>query len=341
MKKALFLTITIVLILSVFTLPAHAQDIVRWEPSNGGIENQEVFVLKLDPVDSTVIYAGTVNGIFKTTNAGLSWSPINNGITVSKISAIAIDPSNRQSLLIATVQGFVYKSTNGGSNWTKLYELPESYNYFLSLAIDNGDPLTIYAGGYEDFFKSVDGGVSWQRAQIGDYAGVFDILIDPSQNKNILIATDDGIYKSIDYGETWDLKTTQKWVECRAFAMDMNNQNVIFGATAGNGVIKSVDGGETWEYPSPLDLPNYIYAISFDSTYSKLYAGHWFRGAYMSDDGGLTWQEINEGLPENSPSVLLQNPNNPGSVYAGTSQGVYKLVILTSDKQLFIPLIFR
>lgn len=342
MKKALFFTIAIVLLLSVFTSPAHAQDIVRWEPSNVGISDRRIFTLKSDPVDSTVIYAGTDKGIFKSTNTGESWFAINNGIVPQEIRAIGIDPNTPQTLIISTFFGVIYKTINAGLNWTKLYEIPESNNFFYSIVIDKINPLLVYAGAYEGFFKSVDGGVTWRKIDIKNYAEVSDVLISPNQNNTLLVATNEGIFKSIDYGETWTLKTSPiQIVESQAFAMDINNPSTIFVATMGKGVIKTIDGGETWETDSQSLPTSLVSTISFDSTYSKLYAGHWFNGVYMSDDGGLTWQEINDGLPTNSPSVLTQNPNNPGSMYAGTPVGVYKLVKFTMDKQLFFPLLIQ
>ena len=62
MKKALFLTIAVVLILSVFISPAHAQDIVRWEQISEGMEGGQITAIAVDP-QTSILYAGTKTGV--------------------------------------------------------------------------------------------------------------------------------------------------------------------------------------------------------------------------------------------------------------------------------------
>src|SRR5262249_25570683 len=76
--------------------------------------------------------------------------------------ALAIDPTNFSTLYAATYGG-VFKSTNGGANWTAGNSgLPPSPTKVSALAIDPTNPSTLYAGTYGNgVFKSTNGGESW------------------------------------------------------------------------------------------------------------------------------------------------------------------------------------
>lgn len=117
----------------------------------------DVMSLAVNPVTTNILYAGTVDGVFKTTNGGISWTSVGlNGLTVE---ALAIDPNYPGSVYAGT-SGGVYKTGDGGATWYAVnWGLPGAVT---GLAIDTLGDL-IYAA-------VPDGGV--YRAAINQVAGL-------------------------------------------------------------------------------------------------------------------------------------------------------------------------
>ncbi|MGB9844127.1 MAG: WD40/YVTN/BNR-like repeat-containing protein [Caldisericia bacterium] len=64
----------------------------KWIQINHGLYGGIIKCLAIDPSNPNTIYAGTVGGVFKSTNGGLNWSPINTGLTSLWVFSLAIDP---------------------------------------------------------------------------------------------------------------------------------------------------------------------------------------------------------------------------------------------------------
>ena len=143
--------------------------------------------LAIDPRTPATVYAGTYSdGVSKTTNGGTIWNPINNGLPIdpwgkTDLGALAIDPSN-PNVIYASVEvnipnSFAYfpaifKSTNGGANWSQIFNGLSVIYSLTSLVIDPVNPNTIYAAGYNYnccggvVLKSTNGGGSWSQSNL-------------------------------------------------------------------------------------------------------------------------------------------------------------------------------
>ena len=258
------------------------------------------------------------------------------------VSAIAIDPEKPEIVYVLTVTDDIYKSSNSGDSWSVVSKGISGIN----LVIDIENSQIIYAGRR----KSIDGGKTWNSIWQTTVTTISKLMIDPN-NTRILYSlitnggvtrTKGGIYKSINGGESWIAIGDEKLGECTAFAIDINDTNVFygyfvrkitdsFGRTkniygreygATGEIFKSVDGGTTWT----SSLPAYgIEALAVDPSNSAIiYALDMQHGLYRSLDGGKRWSRINQGLPERARfSVFAVDPLNPGTIYVGTSRGLF------------------
>ena len=78
-------------------------------PSNGGGAGR-VNVVRFDPGNTNIIYAGTAGGgVWKTTDAGVTWTPLGDQFPVTSIADIAIDPNNGNNIYVATGDGAGYE----------------------------------------------------------------------------------------------------------------------------------------------------------------------------------------------------------------------------------------
>jgi len=117
--------------------------------------------LVTDPHLPGTVYAGTTNGLFKTTDAAASWRRIEKGLADTYISAILIDPSNPNILYAGTRKG-VHKTTDGGETWVQTIEGLTTLN-IRTMALSPMDPQTVFAGTNESgLFRSTDGAKTWK-----------------------------------------------------------------------------------------------------------------------------------------------------------------------------------
>jgi photosystem II stability/assembly factor-like uncharacterized protein len=244
------------------------------------------------------VYVGAASGgVWKSTNGGTTYKPIFDKQTAQSIGAIAIDPQAPKTIWVGTGEAWtrnsvsigdgIYKSTDGGDNWTNLgLKTSERISKIL---IDPKNSDTVYA--------CVPGKL-WSDSE------------------------DRGVYKTTDGGKTWTkiLKGANLSTGCSMISMSSQDSKVLFAgmwdfrrkgwtfrsggegptAPSGSGLFESTDGGATWkelDEKSAKGLPakpwgrvavtiapskpNVVYAL-IESTRSAL---------FYSEDGGKTWEE--------------------------------------------------
>jgi hypothetical protein len=114
-----------------------------WETAGNGVTSRPVNTLAIDPTNTQTLYAGSSVAVYKSMNGGANWTRTQ--ISQSTIHAIAIDPVTTSTLYAATLGEGIFKSTNGGNSWVNMNN--GMGNLFVNaLAIDRGNPSTIYSG---------------------------------------------------------------------------------------------------------------------------------------------------------------------------------------------------
>lgn len=174
-----------------------------------------------DPSDPSVLYYGS-DRLYRSSNRALSWSPISSDLTngtgtgnlvYGTITTIAVAPSNNQFIYVGTDDGNVWRTGNGGSEWTSISSsLPE--RWVTRVAVDPYDEHIVYVtlSGYRydsylpHVFRSTDAGTSWTDIS-GDLpeAPVNDIVIDPIVDSALYLATDFGVFVTWDLGDHWSM----------------------------------------------------------------------------------------------------------------------------------------
>ncbi len=224
-------------------LPIKQRVLACPDPDNNGVcdgplvsYRQEITPLPIvvSPTDPNRLYVGTyigssgamtglpappdrVSGVFRSLDGGATWSPINTGLPlalgkvnqVQDVSALAMHPGNDQVLWAAARDyslansGSIYKTIDGGANWTDSGNGLRGQADIRALAVDPSDPTgnTLYASGAGtpanpgSVYKSEDGGASWRSISIGLPAdSALAIAVDPFNYDLLHAGTNTGIW---------------------------------------------------------------------------------------------------------------------------------------------------
>jgi len=120
----------------------------------------------LDHQDPQRLFIGTTNGIFTTSNNGLSWETSSYGLNSGArfVASVLINPLDNNLLFAGTGKG-IYKSHDRGRNWT-LSSSGLTHMVLRSMAMDPKDPKTIYAGTQGGLFMTRNGGEQWTLVDV-------------------------------------------------------------------------------------------------------------------------------------------------------------------------------
>ena len=174
------------------------------------------------------------------------WNP-----GVGRITSIAIDASNENHIIVGSPGGGVWKTIDGGANWSVLTDnLSNIYVYSLTIDPINSD-IYYWGSGSGVIFKSIDAGATWnQFSDLGNGA-VNKILVDPSNSNRMFCSSQySGIYKSLDAGLNWDLIHPDS-VTGYDIEFKPGDFNTIYAS--GNLFFKSIDGGATFDKSAAVD----------------------------------------------------------------------------------------
>lgn len=319
-----------------------------WELVNGANDELESFHIRdiaIDPKDPDILYVCSDKGIFKTRDGGASWVQEISGLITKDIHALAIAKSN--GALYAGSKGYgVFRFERSWSRWEQASGLREfgvrwpvwdrpMYQY-SALLIDSYDPSTLYIGTFPaGIFKSTDGGRTWRDKNLTfTNDGIMFMICHPEQGNVVYAGTYNGVSRSSDGGESWEVISDgippEQWVFSIAF--DPTDPNIMYacsknGENMGQGrggfrgtVVKSIDGGEHWfEITNGLNVDQEFYKIIVDSLdRDTLYLATQGNGVFISEDGGDHWVPWNEGLTN---LMAGTNGNNVSNVLAFSADG--------------------
>jgi len=274
--------------------------------------------MAFDPTNSSTYFVGVAQGgLWKTTNNGQTWIPLTDNLPITRISDIVIDPNNINTMYIS-VCDFEYLG--------------------VALNLNGRKRNTHYGLGV---YKTIDGGATWQPTGLsfqltnGDASLIRKLFIAQSNSNQLVACGANGMYTSIDAGNTWTKRLDSLFWD---MVQDPVNPNTLYAATGwvlnandGNAAIyKSTDFGVTWVMLStgipstgsvqriklaiaPSDH-NYVYAIAVNND-QGLY------GFYKTTNAGTSWTYI--------PPLLNVLEGNEGNNTGG--QGNYDLALYVDN----------
>ena len=244
-----------------------------WAPVGPGNIGGRTRAIVIHPTTPTTMWAAAVaGGVWKSTDGGQTWAPLDDMMANLAVVSLALDPTNPDVLYAGTGEGFfngdfvrgagIFKSTNGGATWTQLVDTTDSDFFYVSdIVVSAGNSAHVYAGTRAGVFRSLDGGVSFDKvAGVTPANGCLDLAI-----RTDVLATDtvfaacgtfaqSTIYRNVDAGGagTWNaVYTTPDGNGGRAsLAIATSAQGTIYALFANrtthglHSLVRSTSGGD-------------------------------------------------------------------------------------------------
>lgn len=353
-SKNLFLSA----LLGILSLSLFAQDMsfqaLEWRFIGPIVGNRGSVVLG-HPTEANVFYHGASNGLWKTEDAGTYWEPVGDkDFKYGSIGAMEFSLSNPEIAYVGTGEpqmrnnvswgDGVYKTTDGGENWTNV-GLKES-NHISQIRVHPTNPDIVFVAAFghafgpnpeRGVFRTTDGGKTWEKVLYkSDNAGAIDLVMNPSNPDELFAVIWEferkawgpktggpatGLWKSTDGGDSWtEISRNNGLPQEGGFgrmgvtmsAADAKRVYALIDSETKPGLYVSNDLGENWEFVS-----DYFQIIGRPFYYSHIFASPhdanelWSPNnrMFMSKDGGKTWN-LDPGIKDDFHDVWIC-PSDP------------------------------
>lgn len=329
-----------------------------WSPINSGLPNSGTgaWRVAIHPTNASILWLGLIakgGGIYKSVNAGASWTFSATGITCDanydQMFNVVVSKSNPNVLYGSNVSwSDLYKSTNGGSNWTKILSntnnpaAPTSLSpQSFWLEVDPANENTLYCNNSVTIYKTSNGGSTWGilSARTGGVSGSWQgtgysgyvarrAKWNPyNTNHCFLMAMDDGkLMRSTDTAN-WFMHgsgaTDWRGGEDITFGSDGNTMYAHFGQWNDyDGIARSTTAGASWTYVTAVGSgePGGIYTNPTNTAQVWVLRGG---RLYYSSNSGTSWSETNVAGDTNLLNFAADK-NNPLTIYISSRSGLFK-----------------
>ncbi len=316
------------------------------------------------------VFAGSASGgVWKSINGGTTFKPVFDRQPVQSIGAVTVDPSNPKTVWAGTGESWVrnsvsvgdgiYKSTDGGENWTNV-GLHDS-EHIAKILVDPKDGNTVYAcatghlwndNEERGVYKTSDGSKTWRKVLGGanHSTGCGMLAMSPLEPGTLFASLWDfrrqgwtfrsggpgsGLYKSTDRGEHWtELNDTDSkglpekpWGRV-AVAVAPSKPQVVYAniESKKSALFRSDDGGKTW---TRLDAsrfmiwrPFYFGNLIVDpKNENKVFKPD--AALLLSVNGGRSFSVVSGGAHGDFHDIWI-NPADTNMVYAGDDGGLWR-----------------
>ncbi len=262
------------------------------------------------PTDDTILYVSASNGLYKIVDRGGSATvtKIGTGLPSGAVHQLQIDHSSPSTMYVAANSNGVWKSTNGGTSFTKILSSPiKNTNTgdarFIAMSPVNSSKLIVtfrrLFGNY--IYHTSDGGANW------------------TQTTNMDESNADGWIAGSVFGYTRNQSGVDN--DFSPVCFHPTNQNIALAIGWGNQIKKTTDGGVTWKYSSTSYTGSGVggqessSAIGWDST-------NYNRAVYSQGDWGSLLTEDDED------TFALKATVSHNDRHATAAAAMYKNIII-------------
>jgi photosystem II stability/assembly factor-like uncharacterized protein len=324
-------------------------------------ETHHISRIVIHPDDPDLVYVAAQGqlygpneerGVYRTTDGGRNWEKLLYVNDLTGASELSMDASNPKVLYAAmwhhqrlpwqVVSGGpgsgLYKSTDGGDNWTELTEGLPGEKGKLAIAVSPSNPEKVYALVESDsdaekggLFVSADAGASFNRVsndhRLTQRAWYYlEVFADPN-NEEVVYVLSAAALRSIDGGKTWNRIDGAHGDYHDLWINPANSRNLCMADDGGASI--SFDYGETWSKQDMMPTGQF-YRISVDNQFPyRIYGGQQDNTSVSiasRSSSGLIGERDWEPSAGGESAFLAFDPDDPRYVMGGSYLGTIEVI---------------
>ncbi len=189
----------------------------HWETLTNGLpERVQVQGIAIHPGNPDVVYAGTNNGPYRSSDRGNNWERLDYPVAAPGVWSFLFRPGDPSVMYLGTAPGEIYRSVNGGDSWAKLpatmggNECQMAFpTRVIALAADPNFPDEMYAAlEVAGVIRSADGGDTWDEitgslAPSEDTLDLHGVQCTAASPHTVFITTRQGPFIGPERGSEW------------------------------------------------------------------------------------------------------------------------------------------
>jgi photosystem II stability/assembly factor-like uncharacterized protein len=325
----------------------------------------QIATIRVHPTNPDIVYvaaqgnpfiANPERGVYRTNDGGKTWKLVFHLSDTAGAADLELQPGHPEvvfaclwhaqrkpwTIISGAKEGGIYKSTDGGDNWSKLAGgLPSDLFGRSNVAISNAMPNRIYAlieaKPGSGLYRSEDAGATWTlvngAGNLITRPFYYDTLgVDPN-NAEVLWIGNEGWFKSSDGGKSFRSSPVPHGDNHDVWINPKNSQYMIQGNDGG--AVVSLDGGRTWSSEDNQPTAE-IYQVAVDNQYPYLvYGAQQDNTTVIAPSLALgNGQQFRVG-PGCETGPIMPDKDNPAIVYGGCKGQFSRQNMTTSDEQQY------
>lgn len=284
----------------------------RWQPLTRGLpDNVEARIIAIHPQNRDVVYAGTQDGPYRSSDGGDTWERLGFPQRGAVVWSLVFHPVNPKIMYAGLAPVGLYRSIDGGDTWQKLAgaispeHCPMGFpTRTIGIAVDPGRPDDIYVAlEVSGVIHSRDGGDTWTDLSVPlikwseqphlksrlssntDASGMIDshaIVVSNAAPGRAMLAVRMGLFSTEDHGASWQDMQVGRYsplTYCRSIVVSPHDARVLYACFSP--ASRSKDGS-----------------------------------LYRSDDVGASWQRIDHGVKAHATMMMAAvHRSDPARIY--------------------------
>lgn len=321
-------------------------------PNNIGGRTRAILIDKNDPSGNTVFVGSVAGGLWKSEDITAdppNWQKVNDYLENLSIGAIAQDPSHPELMYLGTGEGFpnldavrglgLFKSTDGGRNWTLLSSTVNTNFRATQDILVHPATGDIYAAASGGLLRSTNGGDNWQKVLSSN--NFYNIKF--ASNGYMYASNTSNIYRSMTGGTgEWERLTTTasgfpSGMDRVEITISKSNPEVLYAICSdggeGSAVFFSSTGGVTWatrgqpvNEGSNTEFTNGQAWYDLDIAVDPFNPNNAVAGGVpmmRSNDGGFSWIRFNNATHVDQ-HIIRYDEDRQGIVFFGNDGGIHR-----------------
>lgn len=305
------------------------------------VNDVEAHTVMVHPKDAQQVFAGTTDGVYRSTDSGTTWRRTNFPDKGMQIWSIMVDPGDPKLLYAGGSPVAVYRSEDGGESWKRMPDpgMPDRAKMpfacrVMRFAAHPKHANELYATlEVNGVMHSKDGGESWTDCsadliRLAQQPHLKSRIVSDTENEGMLdghaictsaadpdavfLAVRMGLFRTTDEGKSWKDMEVGRFSPTtygRDVKVSPQDPKVMYAALSvaasskDGGVYRSTDVGKTWARFDKVQVHGTIMSVALHQTDAQqVYLGARYDGEiYGTRDGGASWEAMN--LPANVKDI--------------------------------------